>query len=276
MLGQTAVFKVVSARREGTQTVLAVTDPGMDEVFETLVIRGDFTASPEQSTGPRDPNAQLPQAISASSDFSRKVQLSAGAATVSSTMDGRVSAAVDYEYQRGRGGLQSADIRLSFSSEVHSTVAIRTAGMQEIQTEVLRVRIPIPVSVVDGALNFIGVRVVSVVVPVSLGISSSSEFDMSFSQVVTLEGATQLGYTRSGGVSLSESFQATLVDADLLPVTPGGTPVLATFRERLGLFVKLSPGLAFLETVALAGVQARLTAVGTAALQIVADTPFNF
>jgi hypothetical protein len=72
---------------------------------------------------------------------------------------------------------------------------------------------------------------------------------------------------------LKESHTTTISESKYAPKTPGGSTVNAAFGETVAIYLRAKPALAFLNTVALAGIDTKITGSGSGVLQIVSDDP---
>jgi hypothetical protein len=278
VIGATDVFKVVSIQVQGGNTVLTVTSPALEEVFDVVKISGTFAATADGvQTAALQPVTVLPLAsrlgrqlaAAVSGLFNWLMQIEAGPSTVSEGLSGTVTATVDYDFDKGAGGLRSARLNIDADSQLTARVSLkRSSSAPVVEKQVGSVRIPIPVSLVDRALNVIGVRVASVYVPFYLGADLSAGFDMDFSTTTRLTGGLGMAYAAATGPVLAGEFSATRDDTDFAPTTPGGAPVLASFNSSVGLFLRMRPALAFLDRVAMAGMDGKLSANAATVLQV--------
>lgn len=277
VVGQGQAFKVVSVRSAAGQTVLGVTEPRLAELFRSLRIKGNYAAQAShlvRGNGARatDRSAQAgPDERSV--NFSWPFSVSDGGLEISGTVSTKLSAAVDYDYQQDAGGLRSASLDIAAKTSLDLSATFTGSRVAEFEREVARVRIPIPVTLVDAALNVVGVSVVSIQVPVHLGASIEGELSAQMSETVQAEGNLSLRYTAAGGTSLSSAFAGDVNGLTLNPSTPGGAKVLQTYTVTPSVYLRLKPALAFVDRVAMLGVDMKLIADAPAQVQVLAANP---
>ena len=277
VLSSDAAFKVVSSVQVGGNTVVTVTAPALEELFDTLQIKGTYTANASQvelESGASQATVRARQSTTAAADsFRFTSSLVDGNTTLNSTLSGGVQATVNYDFQASRGGLRSASVDLNVTTRLASQLRLAERSSVKFEKRVGAVRIPIPVSIADRVLGAVGVRVVSLYIPFYVGASLSSEFDVRLSRVANVGGMVGISYDVVNGATVRRTIGGTLEDTAFTSVTPAGAPALATFKESASVYLKARPALAFLDTVALLGVD--LTLSGDASAQLQAPVPVS-
>lgn len=271
ILASDTVFKVVSSAQEGGNTVVTVTAPALEDLFDTLQIKGTYTASGAQvetASSSLQSAVRARQAdVTVGDSFSFSGTLVDGNTTMTNTLSGGLQATVAYDFQASNGGLKSASVDLNASTKLVSQLHLAERSSVAFEKMVGAVRIPIPVTVADKVLGALGVRIVSLYVPFYVGASLSSEFDIKLARAASASGKVSMSYNVVSGATMSSAMSSTVEDTSFTSTTPGGAPALATFKETASVYVKARPALAFLETVALAGVDLKLSGDGSALLQ---------
>jgi hypothetical protein len=276
-LGANHVFKVLSSTIAGSQTVVTVTDPELGEIFSSLIVQGSYMADPSmavpaaavavQKLGtrirPRDTG-------SGSYTFSWPFTLSDGGFSLSSTLSSTVSAFVDYSFQNGT--LHQGDLDVTFNSQVALDESFSAQAMASTEQKLGSVTIPIPVSVVDSALESLGIYTLALNIPAYAGVSLQSGFEASLTQTLSTTGAVNLSYDPNNGPAASSSFTASYSPNALDPAAPAGSP-LATFSENGSVYVRIAPALAFVNSLALLGVDTRISLDDEASLQLNTGSP---
>ena len=275
VLSNDAAFKVVSSVQQGGNTVVTVTVPALEELFESLQIKGTYTANASQveleANAPKAAvRAQRPEGTVEDS-FQFTSTLVDGSTTLNSTLSGAVQATVAYDFQASRGGLRSASVDLNVTAKLLSQLHLAERSNVKFEKRVGALRILIPVSVADRLLGAIGVRVVSLYIPFYVGAWLSSEFDVRLSRTANIGGKVGISYDVVNGTTVRRTIAGTLEDTAFTSLTPAGAPALATFKENAAVYLKARPALAFLDTVALLGVD--LTLSGEASAQLQAPVP---
>ena len=283
VVGQDIAFKVVSISSEAGNTVVSKVEPRLDELFDNLRIKGTFKALPSQAIAVDDDKlAKSAQAVSVSTTavplftdtFLWSSRLSNNGMTVASNLSGSVTVAADYDYQKDKGGLQFAKLDVDTGIDISASTSFSKGGTVSVEKLVGQIRIPIPVTIADKFLSLVGIRIVSIYVPVYLGAGFKSSFDMSLKGKVKTSGSLKLNYDTTNGSSLNSDYKASVADESPFPKSPSGAPVFASFSENLELYLRLKPSLAFLGTVAMLGIDSKASANGAGVLQVVPDMPF--
>jgi hypothetical protein len=262
VVGSARAFKIQSIRVSGTQWVATITEPDLNELLANLRVRGTYAVGTAQIL-----------AAGAKTNLSRTFTQSEGGLTLTSTLSSDISATVDYDYQRDNGGLRLARLDIDVSTALQLSALYQAGAMAQFERRIGAIRIPIAVSVVDAALRVIGVRVVSIFVPFYVGARTSADFQLQSSGTVTVTGSFRALYTPAAGPQLSSTFGGSITPLALNPTTPGGVPAWSTVALGGGLYVGMRPALAFLDQVALLGVDTSLSVDSTMRLQLVPASP---
>jgi len=217
VLGANHVFKVVSSTTSGAQTVLTVTDPGLGELFTSLIVQGSYTADPSMAVPAAASRAQRRELIprvrdsgSASDTFSWPFTLSDDGFSVSSTLTSTIGALVDYSFQDGT--LQHAILNVSADSQLTLNESFSANTMASTEQRLGIVTIPINVSVLDASLNSLGIYTLALQIPIYAGVSLESGFQASLTQSLNSTGAVNLSYDPTSGPQANSSFGATYSD----------------------------------------------------------------
>jgi hypothetical protein len=279
VLGISHAFKVVSSTITGSQTVVTVTDPELGELFSSLIVQGSYTAIPSMAVpaavvgvhkrGSRKQPLVTGNA-SGSGTFSWPFTLSDGGFSVSSTLTSTISAFVNYSFQNST--VQNADLDVTFNSQLTLDESFSAQAMASTEVELGSATIPIPVSVLDATLDSIGIYTLALNIPAYAGVSLQSGFEASLTQTLSTTGAINLSYDPTDGPAASSSFAASYSPNALDPTAPPGAP-LATFTENGGVYVRIAPALAFVNALALLGVDTTLSLDDEASLQINTGSP---
>lgn len=244
-------------------------------MFDKLQIKGTYTATASQvemEPGASQSGVRAQQAdLTAGDSFRFTSSLVDGNTSLNSTLSGAVQATVAYDFQASNGGLRSASVEINTTTKLVSALRLSERSVVKFEKQVGAVRIPIPVTVADGLLGAVGVRFVSLYIPFYVGASLTSEFDIRLSRVASMGGKVAMSYDVVNGATVSRAMSGTLEDTAFTSVTPAGAPALASFKQNAAVYLKARPALAFLNTVALLGVD--LTLSGDASAQLQAPVP---
>jgi len=277
VLGTSHVFKVESSTITGSQTVVAITDPELQELFSSLIVQGSYVADPSMAVPAAavaaklwEPRVRPLDTGNASYTFSWPFTISNGGFSLDSTLTSTITAFVNYSFQNG--ALQQGDLDVTVDNQITLEESFSAEAMASTETELGSVTIPIPVSVADSALDSIGIYTLALKIPAYAGASLQSGFEASLSQTLSTTGAINLTYDPNDGPAASSSFAASYTPSSLDPAAPAGSP-LATFTENGSVYVRVAPALAFVNELALLGVDTRLSLDDQASLQLNTGSP---
>jgi hypothetical protein len=277
VLGTSHAFKVISSTIAGSQTVVTITDPELGELFSSLIVQGSYTADPSMAVPAaavavkkQRSRKQPLDTGSGSYTFSWPFTVSDGGFSLNSTLTSTVSAFVNYSFQNGT--LQQGDLDVTFNSQLTLDESFSAQAMASTEQRLGSVTIPIPVSVVDSTLESIGIYTLALNIPAYAGVSLQSGFEASLTQTLSTTGAINLSYDPTDGPSASSSFAASYSPNALDPTAPAGSP-LATFSENGSVYVRIAPALAFVNALALLGVDTRISLDDEASLQLNTGAP---
>ena len=277
VLGASHVFKVISSTTAGPQTVVTITDPELGELFTSLIVQGSYTADPSMATPAaavfeqkRGSRLRPLNTGSGSYTFSWPFTLSDGGFSLNSTLASTVSAFVNYNFQNGALQQGTLDVTVNTQLTLDEMVSAQTTASTEVKLG--SVTIPIPVSVVDSTLDSLGIYTLALNIPAYAGVSLQSGFDASLTQTLNTTGAINLSYDPNNGPAASSSFAASYSPNALDPTAPAGSP-LAKFFEDGSVYVRLAPALAFVNALALLGVDTRVSLDDEASLQLNTGSP---
>jgi hypothetical protein len=271
------VFKVVSSTTAGSQTVVTTTDPQLGELFTSLVVQGSYTADPSMAVpaatvtaGQRTAHIRPLTTAGGNYTFSWPFIISDGGFSLNSTLTSTISAFVNYNFQSGT--LHQGDLNVTVENQITLAESFSAQATASTEVELGSVTIPIPVSVADSALDSLGIYTLALNIPAYAGVSLQSGFDASLSQTMSTTGAINLTYDPDNGPASSSSFAASYSPNPLDPAAPAGSP-LATFTENGSVYVRVAPALAFVDSLALLGVDARISLDDDASLQLNTGSP---
>lgn len=283
VLGQDVAFKVVSTTSDGSTTVVSTSDPAIEELFTVLRIQGTFMATSAQFIGSTRRASAAPTASAGAptaraeatspTNFTWPFKLEGGGAVLDNELKGTMTATVNYDFQASKGGLQSAQFDVDTTAELTSTVTLGEGAKLDLEERVGYVRIPISVSVVDSLLSLVGVRLVSVYVPFYVGVSSTTNVKLGLKHVATGAGQLHARYDSINGATATDTYTGTSSNVFEAVTAPSGAPAFATYTEKLTVYVRTAPSLAFLNSAALLGIGVKVSADDTGVVQIVPDSP---
>lgn len=274
VVGRTTTFKVINVRAQNGDIVVEAKVPSIEEIFQTLQIKATAAGAAEALPGlSKATQENRFNAVTGVASSESNFDLRAGGLTIRQNVTNKLAATVDYDYDQAKGGLQSALFNLE--SELTAKMSGGLIISEKTSTEKLiaQFRIPINVTIVDSLLNTIGVRVVSIYIPIYVGSKSKAELAVALSRGMTINGSSTLRYTQVGGATMDHVFTATS-NEDPVPTTPAGAPSFSTFTADLSVFFNLKPAVAFLDKVALLGVSTSVSGDGSGTFQVVPDNPF--
>lgn len=267
-------FKITSLRTENGNTVLTVTEPALEELFEELTIAGDFEAAAVENA----PTSVV--LIDVLRDMAKAINVDLGSfawtaepiSGVKTKLIGKLRGTVDYSYKRAIG-IQRADLTLTMNNELQADLTLSKGETPDAEKQVGSVRIPVNVSLADRLLTVVGVRVVSIYIPFYLGASARAETKFSLNSGSVLTGEFGVRYRPETGLQVIGDLAATRSDKSLTATTPAGAPTLSTFTGYAGPYVRMRPALAFLDRVGLLGIDTRVSADGQMVVQLVPEDP---
>jgi hypothetical protein len=274
VIADAGAFKVSSWRQEGGNTIITTEEPMLGELFDKLEIIGTYKVASANSDRARILSGSDRARVSAVGlgDYSYVYEKEVGD-VMSATVSGVASASVDYKFSRS-AGLQRAQMAFDLDASIRADFDIaKDMTLVTKERQVGTIRIPIPVSFVDAALEKIGVRIVSVVIPVIVGGDLKAETGAKFALTGTFKGSVSGDYSDSAGASLNSTATANALPIEMVGRAPGGVAVLASFGLRPGLFLKFRPALAVLETVALIGYETRFSFETPLTVQVIEPYP---
>jgi hypothetical protein len=272
VMAKDSVFKVVSGASASGQTVLTVVMPEVGDVFDRLSFSGTFAGATGVALSATRQRV-VRQAATVGRHFSFPVAVAAGGFTASGDLTGSLSSTAVYDYDKSKGGLQSAQLTVDLNATTVETLGFSGGGGLSGEVPVGTLLIPIPVSIFDAALGFIGVHPVSVFVPFVVGGSASANMDLSASTSEMFQASVAVSYDKLAGIAMTQTASATQSTSPVLATVPTGAPVLASFGGSATLYLGARPALAFLNTVALAGLDVKLSVTENATAKVVATAP---
>ena len=260
VVGREALFKVVSVSTTNGRTTVDTTEPAFEEVFSKLRIRGVFDVGSEEVTVAE--SWARPQAVGTS--FSLSGDLAELGVEGSATVSGALVTDVDYDFDLSRGGLVSAMVdvsaqRLRLSSDIDVSV---TFFPSERKLTLRTFRIPLPLQTIVGpagvVLSPVLSRVVSIMVPVYVGLGAGMEFGGTFTPAIEMNGRVRLRYAEAGEPIVDVNTLTAERTLNFTSPIPAPSTQLQYFAGNIFVSAGVRPGLAFLNTVALAGADVAL------------------
>lgn len=277
VLGANRAFKVTASRVANGQTTLTVTEPELSELFDTLRISGTYAADASNlETTPVTPSSTgrvRPLANSLDYTFTQSDTLAYGGLTTNATQRVGFSTTIDYNFDQAAGGLQTARFDLTSKYQVTLAVAYAASTQSQAEKPIARYRIPINLTLADAALRTIGIRVVSVQIPIYLGMKGSAKFALDAQGTVTANGAVRVLYDKQAGATSNAQYDGGFETGTVSATSPGGAPTYATFGLTGSVYVRTTPGLVFLNSVAMLGVDSTLSSDNAGQLQVTGSTP---
>ncbi|HXU80998.1 MAG TPA: hypothetical protein VN914_06355, partial [Polyangia bacterium] len=193
LLLETDAVKVTAVTAQAGQTVLGVTPAEVPEVFSQLALHAPVTLvgadfAPDPTMAPAPPGRPRRAQPSIEPDRSApvvpgpaavliepKVTIPVMAGVFSAELTFAMAGLLDYAYQEGSGisGSMSLTPSVMGWERVASTGSV-SAALPEKRLGIIR--IPIPVSVFDAALNNLGIRLASIAIPISVGLEASASY----------------------------------------------------------------------------------------------------
>lgn len=251
-LTSNGVYEAKEINQVGGQTIVEVGEPSVDDVFKTLKIDGTSNVTGAQVVESSAlvqsirPQASVGKDIEIPISFNSGVLSGQGASKNSFVVD------VQYDYNSEEGGLKSAFFEVKQKSDTSINLGINVGSSFTSNIPLTKIRIPVPISVVDAALNTVGVRVASIYIPVSLYISGSSEISSEVEINLVAESASQISYVQGQSPSSNESLDGSISFQNPKMIS-NGEPIGASLTGNIGAYLRVRPALAFLNTVALLG-----------------------
>lgn len=274
VIGSDIVFKVVSSSVVSGRTIVVISDPAIDEVFEVLQFKGSFAATPRmvEAVGRTKSTLAAPRQKNATAalTYSLPGNIQEPGYEANILLEGSVTATADYFFDRNNGGLQKSSVEVS-SKNVLTVNAIAKGPNVSHELLLGYVRIPIPVSIADSALALIGIRPVSIQIPFRLGVSAALDFSLARTQTTTLDASLRLAYDEATGVTVAAPSSGSSTIGEPTVVTPGGVPAYATFSGTGSVYLRVTPGVAFLDRVALLAIDNKASITGVETVQITPD-----
>jgi len=264
------------------QTVISVHAPQLEDVFSTLKISGTFpitsdeavATSPSTATGSKRTKRQAVPAVGGSESITQTLSVSGGSGGFSATGSMKVVLACDLDFDFSAGAVQSAHITLSQSDQAQFGVALAKEAAAHQDFPLATFSVPIPVSVADPLLNLIGIRLASLQIPVSALISGSVQFTASATMTASSQASVTVGYNKGAAVALATTATGTTgFSVNTGGVDVSGNQVLAELTATGSVFLHLRPALAFLNQVALLGVDLQAGPSGKLDAQVTAQVP---
>ena len=296
VLGKDITFKVESVSFESGNTVVVSTEPRLDEIFDSLRVKGVFTALPSQveplvlgggtslgraittKSAVRATASSLPELTieipTPPDSFAWAAKVDADGIESSIKLSGKFIADTDYDYQKDKGGLQFAKLDVFSTITAVSATKVQLKKEISIERQLPSISIPIPVSIIDSALAVVGVRVVSILIPSYLGLKAEAAYGASIQGKFLTEGSLTANYNKTSGATIQANYKASVAHEPPVPVTPAGSPELTSFSGKLSLYVKSKPSLTFLNAVAMLGVESTISGEEEGVVQIVSTNPF--
>lgn len=267
VLMDTIAAKVVTVSTAPSATTLSVTQAGVADVFSKLDVDQNIDLTNAQFTPGSDAagsNASAPFArrpsdlltrangdattigITLNNELNVPINLPPVTGSLTMGLTGTISAG--YDDVHGASGAVAATgyFHGSATAALMETVTISP------ETTIGTIRIPIPVSVFDAALKYLGVRLAAIYVPVSVGIETTTGYGIS----ITADG--------SASTTLTASYDDTNGFATMPPTVTGSASVTgslpgagpaAIVQDSLsfGVYVRAKPQLLILNEVASIG-----------------------
>ena len=277
VLTRTDAFKVVAMESVNGNTVLTVSEPALDELFEQISFSGNFEAQPVM-VGTETANTVVGVLLKEAGKIAKAIGIdlpvfewnSQPIFGVTTKLTGKVSASVEYSYSR-TDGLQRADMLVRPDTEMQAKLSVSKGEMRG-EKHLGTVRIPVPISIVDSVLALVGERLVSINIPFYVGAAAQAETEVVLTSGVTFAGELGVRYRSGSELQFVDTLAASMSEKDVVPTTPAGAPALPTFKANVGPYARMTPALAFLR-VALVGVETRVSADAEIIIQVVPELP---
>jgi fibronectin type 3 domain-containing protein len=265
------------------QTLVSVHAPQVNDIFSNLQISGTFpltsdTAvsvahqSARRSDTLRQKSSKAAAGISGTLTQTFPIDQSVGVFSASGNVTANLSANINYNFSGGT--LQSASVTVNQTNQTAITATLSAGTSASAEFPIATFSIPIPVSIVDGILSAIGVRVASIYVPVSAVLSGDVSFDETAILTASSQATASATYSSGSTPTVTGTISgSTSLSVDPSTVSTTGSGVVATLQANAGLYLHLRPALSFLNNVALLGADVQAGPTGHFAAQIIAETP---
>jgi hypothetical protein len=264
-----SVYKVSAVTVTAGQTIVNVSVPNIDEVFSKVDLTGTFTLDASQvvaQTG-RTKAASLKTMVlsrlsrpDAIATVTIPIAVSAPPLQISGSASVSLTVTPDIHYATATGFTNSS---ISFIPSAKATAAatIGSKSTTSIWLNVATYQIPIPLTVVDGFSNLLGISAAAISLPINVGgdistslgtgisasVSGSSALTLSISSDGTLTGSTGAGNAANSLVFDTPTFSPS-----------AETPSLLNLGVSIFAGVELKPVLVLFNTVKVLGVDTKI------------------
>jgi len=251
-------YKAISVQESGGQTIVATVTPSIEDLVDRLQLSGRVAADTSQLV--IDANAAQAGALLDTSLVSQSmvlpINISGSGLSVKGTETLTFEAAFDIDYDKAQGGYR----QLAFSTTLSSTLAATLSAKASVKADPVRIgflRIPIPLTIADRVLSALGVTVVSIYVPLLIGVDASVGAEISAAETIATSATIGVTATREGVVTPMTSFANTHGEPGTIAPVPAsiGSPSLTA---AVSMFLETKPSIAVLNSVALVGYARRL------------------
>jgi hypothetical protein len=288
LLLEDAAVKVLSVDTSTGQVVLTVRPAEIEEVFSKLSLHQTFDQNsaefiPDPSSqipatfgpptaSPRAALSNLTSAVSASVEKEMTIPYDAPpfSARLTFKILGRVN--LDYDNSTNAGligkldvtGIVGGDVLMSADGAIQRTLR---------EKSIATLRIPLSLTVIDLALDRIGVRVVSIAIPVSVGAEAHASFAVGVGINGTAQSNVITAYDSTDGFSvIGPTNSATLA---LIGIPSSTVPQGAsTGSLEAGPFVRARPQLLILNKVASIGADVKVGLYGQGQMSSFLSPPY--
>jgi hypothetical protein len=279
LLLQDAAVKVLAVDTSSGHMVLTVTPAQIEDVFSKLSIKKTFDQNsaefiPDQTIsipttfGPTTASTAFLAAVNGTNTVSLKIPFNRPpwTANLEFKLVGKVN--VDFDGNTGMTG--SLDVTGIVEGDAGLGTNQATPDLSEIPLG--RLRIPIPLSIVGGLPNIIGIHVASIQIPLSLGAKAGLNWGITFGIKGRAEAQSITTYDPINGLSGSGPTVSASLDLSGLPSTTVPTaPINATVT--IGPYVRAKPQLVILNQVGSIGVDVKVGLYGKGSFQSMLSTP---
>ncbi len=264
-----SAFKVTATRVVNGQTLVDVTAPTLDQIFSSLDIAGTYTLDASQAIAQSVAAKTRVRAGStlsstvkpnASTTISFPLNLTAGPVAITGSGTLTLQVVPDIHYST-TAGFSNSSIVFTSNAQANATISVSDKYTASLWVPVTTFRIPIPLTVVDGLLNLVGVSAAAIYVPVYIGADAKLSFGVSYVASAEISDALTVNFASDGSLAAttgpgggSNSFSV-----DQAMAAPSSSiPALLTLGDDLFSGIEVKPSLLLLNTVTLMGVDLTL------------------
>lgn len=259
------------------QTVVGVVAPSFEEVFDRLQISGRYVVDSAQVVAAAEPRRTPFRADKSTNatNLALNYSFSEGGVTASGSATLTLALTPDFHYDKDAGGLTKSSLTAEATVTSNSTHRIDATAEWTVTKKLRDFRVPIPLSIVDSALNLIGVNLASIYIPTYAGLRLDSEFILGFNTTMSAGARVRVFQAENGSPQAEYDFSdITTTITGVTAGPPSGAQALATLTNSAYLFIQARPALAVLNTVALLGVDLRIGPRAEGTLQFLpTETP---